>query len=230
MLRNNHLKNFTTYHQLIKSQVDERKYFTVNLTPKMSPVSISKRKRNEIYKNIFEKLEQWSKIILIYNLTIKNKQIHKYSENLADDRGRYRFTPGNKKWQHFETILYKPLLLGGIPQIRGSVVFQCSLNKVYWNDIFKHCFNPQVINNTNTFCGKSAIQYARSQYIKDEDNVFFLLGNSNTGLESITICSHGKHIQNIFETAANLCNIGRGYLRFFIEPYEKVLTKQSSRH
>jgi hypothetical protein len=170
----------------------------------LSPGIFGCRKIN-ICKNILNPLIPSIKTIIVYELKDERKELENLKPYLKFVKGRHELDMEEKSWDFFIKLLYKPSLLSTINEIRGSILIKCINMKIAWERIFKYCTGPHIIGNASVGTGKTAIQYARRNF--DEKHVYISVDKVNSGLDFLTIMSSQDIIENIFDFAANICQL-----------------------
>jgi hypothetical protein len=218
MTKKINLFDFTKVYEKGLAFLQEHPRFSIWVYPGF--LGVNNRK---ICKKILDPLLPSTTQVLVYELQSKNKKVLKYSNFIEEKYGRHILHMSDKKWEYFIPLLYKPSILSTIHEIRGSILIECSIKNLPWESILKHCSGPYTVSNASVGCGKAALSYTKNK--TTEYNVFFIIEKTNSGLESITITSHKKNINRIFNIAAKTC-----YLSKQMENNFRIMEKYSNKN
>ena len=213
MTKKINLLDFTKSYEEGLAFLQEHPRFSIWLYPGFMGVN-----NRKICRNILDPLLPSTTQVLVYELQSKNKKVLKYRNFVEEKYGRHILHMSDKKWEYFIPLLYNPSIFSTIHEIRGSILIECSIKNLPWESILEHCSGPFIVSNASVSCGKAALSYTKNK--TTEYNVFFIIEKTNSGLESITITSHKKNINWIYNIAAKTC-----YLSKQIENDFKIIEK-----
>ena len=206
----------------LRSLVVEAGHLTVGLVPSFGGVPISRSRRRRICREALDPLNDACDRILVYNLNETDRHVRKHLSHFTARGGRHEFDLAGKHWADFDSLLYRSPLFSSIANARGSIVSCCRHSKVPWTKVLSACFNPLVIGNLSVYTGRSPIQFARRHL--DAERCFIIVGNSNSGLENLTVIAARESLLSVFDIASERCELGSSYM--LLHPEELHSTRQ----
>jgi hypothetical protein len=218
--KNVRLSDYPDYTKRLNAFVRKHNYFTVNISDSFLGISLKKRKK--IYKNVLDKFIGISDYFLVYDLNIEMDIVKNMMSFFTKEFSRHRINFPKNCWESFDSILYKPGILGSgsISSMRGGIIGYCKKDDNILIDILKHCSDPCVIENASVGCGRNVLQQAKRNSTSHHFNV--IIDKTNSGLEGITFHSNKKDIEHIFKLAAQYCKLSLKYLNNDIEIYKNL--------
>ena len=202
------LINVPDFYQTCKKALQRQSTFGLWISPGFLGI-----RKGLLCKDIFDPLIPYTQRVLIFDLNLEHKKVKLFKNYLAQEGAYHLLDMAGKKWDHYLPLLYGNRLFSGIDIIRGAIVIQCAHQDVPWKDIFKFCYGPVINNQQNGTCLKKALDFAKSHF--DDEHVFVLIDTINTGLESITITGNQDILGNLFDAAAETCDITKHMLGVF---------------
>lgn len=195
---NRKLIDFPDRFNISKQLLVENSRFSVGLSP-----GILGLKKGEICKKILNPLIPFINMIVVYDLQTATKEFKKFQSYVTLKHGRYELDMAGHNWEYFMPILYKPLPISSIHEVRGSILLRCMNREIAWESMFRRCSGPYIYNNPSVASGRAALQYAKKNL--DKGLVFIIIDKLNSGLESLTIVSERIEAAAIFEIASKTC-------------------------
>ncbi|NNG00146.1 MAG: hypothetical protein HKM93_12250 [Desulfobacteraceae bacterium] len=97
--------------------------------------------------------------------------------------------------------------------VRGSVLFQLTLNEGILSKVFKNCYDPAVLAGIGSNCTKSAIKFAKS---KISDTYYFaILSEVNSGFEWLFFLATENVFLKLTEIAGKDCKVSQGFINCY---------------
>jgi hypothetical protein len=172
-----------------------------------SPNDMCDTEKKRICSDVLNPLCELADSVYLYG-KFSNKELDSYSDiSYQKKRGKVQIL--DKKLTPYIDFLDTTRF----DDLRGSVLFQLTLNEGILSRVFKNCYDPSVMAGMGSNCTKSAIKYAKS---KMSDSYFYaILSEVNSGFEWLFFLANKTVFLELTEIAGKYCKVSQGFINCY---------------